>query len=190
MGTRRQLRDIDLIVIHCSATPNGRWTTVGDIDAWHNARGVTRTMSLAPDHEPTLKHIGYHFVIYTTGAVCCGRPLIESGAHTAGHNGNSVGVCMVGTDRYSREQWHSLRLHIRSLVRYLRGVEIQARAAVTDEVVEMLRRAKIRICGHRDLSPDRDGDGKIDQSEWLKTCPGFDVAGWLSGGMRPGEIIL
>jgi hypothetical protein len=34
------------------------------------------------------------------------------------------------------------------------------------------------LCGHRDLSPDGDGDGKIEKHEWLKSCPGFDVKHW------------
>ncbi len=38
------------------------------------------------------------------------------------------------------------------------------------------------VCGHRDLSPDLNGDGAISQNEWCKTCPGFDVGTWLDGG--------
>jgi hypothetical protein len=29
--------------------------------------------------------------------------------------------------------------------------------------------------GHRDLSPDLDGNGHIEPDEWMKQCPGFDV---------------
>lgn len=32
-----------------------------------------------------------------------------------------------------------------------------------------------RIVGHRDLSPDLDGDGVIEPKEWTKVCPCFDV---------------
>jgi len=32
-----------------------------------------------------------------------------------------------------------------------------------------------QILGHRDLSPDRNHDGKITPDEFLKTCPGFDA---------------
>jgi len=35
-------RQINTIVIHCSATPNGRWTTAPDIDRWHDDRGFER----------------------------------------------------------------------------------------------------------------------------------------------------
>ena len=32
-----------------------------------------------------------------------------------------------------------------------------------------------RICGHRDLSPDRNGNGTIDRWERTKECPCFDA---------------
>ena len=32
------------------------------------------------------------------------------------------------------------------------------------------------IVGHRDLSPDLDGDGVVEPEEWVKQCPCFDVA--------------
>ncbi len=41
------------------------------------------------------------------------------------------------------------------------------------------------ICGHRDVSPDTNANGKIESFEWLKTCPGFDVQAWLKGGLEP-----
>jgi hypothetical protein len=41
--------------------------------------------------------------------------------------------------------------------------------------------------GHRDYSPDKNSDGIIQPSEWMKTCPGFDVAAWLAGNLLPLE---
>ncbi|NDV81835.1 N-acetylmuramoyl-L-alanine amidase, partial [Bacteroides sp. 51] len=32
-----------------------------------------------------------------------------------------------------------------------------------------------KVAGHRDLSPDLDGDGEISPAEWIKSCPCFDV---------------
>jgi hypothetical protein len=32
-----------------------------------------------------------------------------------------------------------------------------------------------RAVGHRDLSPDLNGDGVISPEKWLKACPCFDV---------------
>ena len=31
------------------------------------------------------------------------------------------------------------------------------------------------ICGHRDFSPDLNGDGIIEPWEWMKACPCFDA---------------
>ena len=41
------------------------------------------------------------------------------------------------------------------------------------------------VCGHRDLSPDLNGDGIATSNEWLKTCPGFAVRAWLANGLQP-----
>ena len=159
MGTRRQIRDIDLIVIHCSATQNGRWITVNDIDTWHKARRFNRDMSIAPDHEPRLWHIGYHHVIYTTGAVCCGRPLRESGAHAAGHNAKSIGVCLVGTDSYSRLQWDALAKNICLLAATIsraRAISILRAPLLKREALTLLAQA-VRVVGHRISAGPRRG---------------------------------
>lgn len=37
----------------------------------------------------------------------------------------------------------------------------------------------VPIVGHRDLSPDKDGDGVVERHEWLKRCPNFDVSSWV-----------
>jgi len=42
----------------------------------------------------------------------------------------------------------------------------------------------ITIVGHRDLSPDLNNDGKIQEREWVKVCPTFDAIeeyGWIAG---------
>lgn len=76
------MRDIDKIIIHCSATPEGRYTTVEEIKQWHIQRGW--------------KDIGYHYVIYLDGTIYKGRPIEEIGAHCSGYNKNSIGICYIG----------------------------------------------------------------------------------------------
>lgn len=76
------MRKIDKIIIHCSATPEGRDISVEQIDAWHRQRGFAQ--------------IGYHFVIYRDGSVHIGRPLSKIGAHCRGHNASSIGICYIG----------------------------------------------------------------------------------------------
>lgn len=73
---------INEIIVHCTATPEGKDYTVAGIDKWHKARGW--------------KGIGYHYVIYRDGSIHQGRPETEIGAHCQGHNDNSIGVVYVG----------------------------------------------------------------------------------------------
>lgn len=76
------MRKINEIIVHCSATAEGRDYTVSDIDRWHKSRGW--------------QCIGYHYVIYRDGSVHTGRPVAQIGAHCTGHNANSIGVCYIG----------------------------------------------------------------------------------------------
>lgn len=76
------MRTITLIIIHCSATPEGKDYTVQDIDRWHKARGW--------------KGIGYHYVIYRDGSIHKGRPEEQVGAHCLNHNKHSIGICYIG----------------------------------------------------------------------------------------------
>lgn len=76
------MRKITKLIIHCSATPEGRDYTVADIDRWHRARGF--------------KGIGYHYVIYRDGSVHPGRAVEVIGAHCTGQNADSIGICYIG----------------------------------------------------------------------------------------------
>jgi len=76
------MRKINLIVVHCTATPAGRKVSAKDIDSWHRARGFNS--------------IGYHFVIGLDGYLEFGRPIEEAGAHVKGLNRHSIGVAYVG----------------------------------------------------------------------------------------------
>lgn len=195
-------RKIDTVVIHCSATPNGTTLfggTVGhgdfkspvmEIDGWHRQRGFKRSPQWRAKQNPSLTSIGYHFVFYTRGGVATGRHMDEVGAHVQGFNASSLGLCMVGTNKFTRAQFDSLR---EWLCGFARNVEAQQvppaprryQAPSPAEALTIFAKNGIRIVGHRDLSPDKNGDGKITSIDWLKTCPGFDVAAWLNGGMRP-----
>lgn len=124
MGTKRTLSTIDSIVIHCADTPNGKVYTTEQIDQWHGERNppFERDMSIAPNHQPTLTHIGYHYVIELDGAVKEGRPLIETGAHVAGFNERSIGICLIGRDKFSEAQWLSVVALIQALTQELHKV--------------------------------------------------------------------
>lgn len=76
------MREINKIIIHCSATPEGREHDVHDIRDWHLKRGW--------------KNIGYHYVIKLDGTTQVGRPVRQQGAHAYGHNADSIGICYIG----------------------------------------------------------------------------------------------
>lgn len=76
------MRSINEIIVHCSATPEGKDFTVADIDRWHRARGFDG--------------IGYHYVVRLDGTVQAGRAIECAGAHCLRHNAHSIGVCYIG----------------------------------------------------------------------------------------------
>ena len=139
------------IVVHCSATREGAHYDWRDIDRWHRARGWDG--------------IGYHAVVLLDGTVEPGRPETRAGAHVAGHNHDSLGICYIGgvgadgvtpKDTRTGAQRRALEVHIRGWMdRY--GIPAH------------------RVVGHREL------DAK-------KACPCFDVGALrhvLGAGTRP-----
>ena len=81
------MRRIDEILIHCSATPEGRAVTAEDIRRWHTA----------PKPKGNgWRDIGYHFVILLDGTIQQGSPIELAGAHCTNHNRFSIGVCYIG----------------------------------------------------------------------------------------------
>ena len=193
---RPNTRAVNLIVIHCSATASGKPLTQGTpgtpgykhaaqiIDNWHQQRGFARQAADVQAFGKSLPHIGYHYVIDLSGAVRSGRGLNEVGAHAANFNANSVGICLVGgaerEAKYTANQWKSLAEVVAMLLAdYSLPAAPPKRGATPNSALAN------GVCGHRDLSPDLNGDGTIKPNEWLKTCPGFDVAAWMANGMQP-----
>lgn len=76
------MREITEIILHCSATKEGKDVSAAKIDEWHKKEGFLM--------------IGYHYVIRLDGSIEEGRPLSMVGAHCVGHNRNSIGICYVG----------------------------------------------------------------------------------------------
>lgn len=103
------MRQIKEIIIHCSATLEGKDYTIADIDHWHKAKGW--------------KGVGYHFIIYRDGSVVTGRSIESVGAHCLGHNTHSIGICYIGglskdgtpKDTRTPKQKMSLRELVRKL---------------------------------------------------------------------------
>lgn len=149
------IKHVAYLVVHCSATPASRDIGRKEIDVMHRQRGFVM--------------IGYHYVIRRNGVIEKGRPDDQPGAHVENLNSKSLGICLVGgvkpdgktgEDNFTPEQKTALR----ELLTKLHGSHADA-----------------MILGHRDLSPDRNGDHKISSNEWLKECPCFDVGAWWTG---------
>ena len=132
-------KPLKYIAIHCAATKTSMDTTVEDITRWHKARGFTS--------------IGYHFYIKFDGSIYKGRDLDgdglvleETGAHVAGLNSVSLGICLEGgfdgVDNFTDKQWTRLEILLKELVYYY-----------PDAIIK----------GHRDF------DGVA------KSCPSFEV---------------
>ena len=79
---KQSKRTIKEIIVHCTATPEGRIETVESVRNMHKACGFS--------------DIGYHYLIGLNGERWEGRNVNLIGAHCEGHNSNSIGVCYVG----------------------------------------------------------------------------------------------
>ena len=156
-------RQINKIIIHCSATRIDRDFSASDVDSAHRLRGFSCW--------------GYHYYVRKTGIINPMRPEEDVGAHCLGHNGSSIGVCYEG------------------------GLDVNGRPADTRTeaqkesllklITELLGRyPDAVVLGHRDLSPDINGNGLVDRCEWLKECPCFDARseyGGIKKGASPGS---
>ena len=78
----KSVRQIRKIIIHCTATPEGRDVDAEEINRWHKNRGFSQ--------------IGYHYVIKLDGTIEEGRSVHMVGAHTKGHNTGSLGIVYAG----------------------------------------------------------------------------------------------
>ena len=121
------MRTITLIIIHCSATPEGKSLSAE---------------ACRQDHilHRGFRDIGYHFYITRDGEIHRGRALEKIGAHCRNHNAHSVGVCYEGgldangkpKDTRTLEQKGALLALLRELKRQF---------------------PKALVVGHRDLNP-------------------------------------
>ena len=72
-----------MLIVHCSATPEGRDVKTETIRDWH----------VNGNH---WKDIGYHYVVELDGSIHKGRDENVIGAHCSGQNANSIGICYIG----------------------------------------------------------------------------------------------
>jgi N-acetyl-anhydromuramyl-L-alanine amidase AmpD len=139
-------KTVDTIFVHCAAT-RPDWMAdkplaekVAEIARWHRAR--------------KFNSIGYHWIIDRDGQIAKGRDESVVGAHVAGHNTGSIGICLIGghgsnendpfEKNYTPEQDWALR-------------------GLIDDIRQRTPIKHIR--GHHEVA--------------AKACPGFSVSRWL-----------
>lgn len=143
-------RKVDLAVMHCSATKETDDYTFEELSRDHRARGFAKP--------------GYHRYILKDGTILIGREFDEIGAHVAGYNSRSIGICYEGgldkngkaKDTRTAAQKASILKCLADAIEYSEG-EIKW------------------ITGHRDLSKDLNGNGVVEPHEWVKMCPCFEA---------------
>lgn len=103
------MRQIKEIILHCTATQEGREVHVADVDRWHKQQGW--------------ECIGYHYLITLDGKIEKGRPEWKIGAHCKGHNNVSIGIAYVGgVDYQGKPKDTRTDAQKRALVQLLREV--------------------------------------------------------------------
>lgn len=143
------MRQIDKIIIHCTATRADRPYSARKLAEDHKARGFDGC--------------GYHYFITRGGNIHSMRPVMRIGAHCAGHNKTSIGIAYEGgldpegnpKDTRTPEQ----------------------KAALIRLIKELVIKHNVKIVvGHRELSPDLNANGIVEPHEWTKLCPCFDAS--------------
>lgn len=157
---KQRIKDINLIIIHCSATREDQDYTFEDILRDHKARGFDTC--------------GYHVYIRKDGTVNRGRPYDVIGAHAAPKNLNSIGICYEGGLSKKSTPKKTVAKDTRT------DAQKEQILNMIFDVLKEVRRVggdtkKVKIIGHRDISPDLDGDGLVEPHEWIKQCPCFEA---------------
>lgn len=140
------MRQIKYIAVHCTA--GSQKQSIDDLRAEFRRKGW--------------KNPGYHFVVKPDGGIVQMLDEEKVSNGVKGYNSVSINVAYIGgidaqgkaTDNRTEAQKQSLE----NLLRILRG-----------------KYPKAVIQGHRDFSPDLNGNGKIEKCEWIKACPCFDA---------------
>ena len=129
---KKSKRTIKEIIVHCTATPEGRNYTVEQCRADHKKQGWS--------------DIGYHYLIYRDGSIHNGRDVDLIGAHCAagGHNTYSIGVAYVGGVAKDGKTPKDTRT-------------LQQKAALLNLLTDLRRQyPQAKIYGHHDFDKKKD----------------------------------
>lgn len=149
LNVKKSKRVITDIVVHCTASAYGSDLSAADIRRTHIK-------------DKGFADIGYHYVVRLDGKIEPGRDVDKIGAHVRDYNSHSIGVVYVGgLDKDGKAKDTRTELQKNALLNLLLDLR------------KLYPKAK--ISGHRDFSPDKNGDGIISPCEWIKSCPCFDA---------------
>lgn len=160
------MRTIKRLVIHCTATsPNASIEAIKNY--WHTPKRNAQTGARSP-YIPKVqgglgwRTGGYHVIIEHNGNASRQYSDARVTNGVRGYNQDSIHISLVGgrngVQDFSQDQWCELENQVHYYMNKYPGID---------------------VVGHRDLSPDRNGDGEITPNEWVKRCPCFDVSTWL-----------
>ena len=133
---KKSKRRINKIIVHCSATPEGRDYTVNQIKKDHKEQGWS--------------DIGYHYVIYRDGSIHEGRNVDIIGAHCEGYNSNSIGVCYIGgLENKPNVEYKKLKA---------KDTRTEAQKKALIELLSKLKKyyPEAKIYGHHDFNKGKD----------------------------------
>ena len=144
------MRNINKIVLHCEATPEGEEFSDESVNLSHKQRKFTPYIKDGKTY-----YIGYHYIIHLDGSVHACRPEEVIGCHASGHNKNSIGISYVGgCPPRSDKNWMKKGKDTRTP---------QQRFALLLKLLKELKAKypQAKIIGHRDVAN--------------KACPSFDA---------------
>lgn len=153
-------KNVRNVVIHCSAG-------FGDVNSikkyWKEVLGW--------------EQVGYHLIVDLDGNITQLAPFKAITNGVAGHNAESIHICYIGgirvekkdgktvyTAEDTRTEKQKLGIH-RGISLALSWLKAEGKDITKD----------LTVCGHRDFSPDRNGNGLVDKNERIKECPSFDA---------------
>lgn len=145
------MRNIRFLVVHCTATP------------------VTATIESIKRYWKDVlkwKNPGYHYIIKRNGELVTVTPEENIANGVAGNNAHAIHLSYIGgidekgklLDNRTAEQKETMYNLLLNLA-----------AKYPDSIIR----------GHRDFSIDKNKNGVLDEFEWIKGCPSFDVTKWL-----------
>ena len=103
------LKNVNKILIHCTATNDPRENTMKAIRNLHMLPKTTPVMWAGKVTEGKgFDEVAYHFLVLPKGTSEVGRDLKYQGAHCYGQNEESVSICVAGLDSFGLAQFREL----------------------------------------------------------------------------------